>query len=148
MYDVNTRTTPGPSDRELAETYGDFLRNPSKPRPSATEGIYRFSTPEQLRAAQAQWDNARAKEREIAKWTADRTAEREAKAEAQRVAWERQQTERQQAERAKLESRLKHEFLGTNPAASEADWERLKGQLIDRALLEGQRPIRGLVTEF
>jgi len=103
------------------------------PRPFAEDPDTVYADEADLRQKQSQWDAADA-------WRAEDAAigeARRAKLDADRAEDARR---RQVAARADLESRLRREFL-SREGATENDWERLKGQLIDRELLEAPNPV-------
>jgi hypothetical protein len=44
--------------------------------------------------------------------------------------------------RENFEALVRRAFMAGNPAATEADWERLKGRRLDEALLAKKRPVK------
>lgn len=122
----NTTTTL-PNPQEIARTYGDYLgKTTTVPRPTETDPLFRHVRDDQERrehvaAAQAQWDRAEAKRKEIDGWVATNRADREAAEQATRDAQAAAHHEARKAERAALEEQLKRAYLET-PGALPEDW--------------------------
>jgi len=107
-------------------------RTATTPRPAATDtGAAGF--PDTLARHQQLWDEAKAWADGNAKTRADRLAKIDADREAEA-------TRRQQAARADLEATVKQRFMAQR-GATVNDWERLKGELIDRELIAAPNPI-------
>jgi len=101
-------------------------------RPYADDPVRRYANPDDLARHQRQWDQAKAWDDENAKARADRLAAVETDREAE--------AERNQAKaRADLEADVKRRFMARGHV-TENDWERLKGQLIDRELVSAPNP--------
>ena len=102
-------------------------------RPFAEDPVRRYADPADLARHQRQWDAAKA-------WADEDAAigeARRAKLDANRDA---DATRRQAKARADLEAAVKQRFL-SRAGATAADWERLKGQLIDAELLAMPDPV-------
>lgn len=115
-------------------TKNPFLgRTTTTPRPFATDPDTVYLDEAHLRQKQSQWDAAE-------RWRAEDAALGEAsraKISADRAADEA--TRRTNA-RADLEAAVKQRFMAQGHT-TEADWARLKGELIDRALLDQPNPV-------
>ena len=133
MYDSIERTVPVPSAKEVFETYGNYLRDRTIPRPEKPEFPGRYFDADALAKEQRQWDNADAERQRLAAWVADNRAKEAT--EAKRKEDERDAT--RQAERTKaradLEASMRRTYLG-NPAVTEHDWEAEKDRLIREKL--------------
>ena len=102
-------------------------------RPFADDPVRRYADPADLARHQRQWDLAKA-------WADGDAAigeARRAKLDVDRADDERR---RQVAARADLERAVEARFMA-RAGATEADWERLKGQLIDAELLAMPDPV-------
>jgi len=86
-----------------------------------------------LREQQRRWDQAKSWDDHNAKLGADRLAKLDADREADA-------TRRQQEARADLEAAVKQRFMAQR-GVDESDWERLKGELIDRELISAPNAV-------
>jgi len=123
----------------ISETIAEINKNvylgktATTPRPYAEDPNVVYADEADLRRRQGQWDAAKAWTDEDAKLRADRTAKLDADREADA-------TRRKQETRADLEAAVKARFMAQR-GVDEADWARLKGELIDRELLSAPNPI-------
>jgi len=108
-------------------------RTATTPRPFLADPNVVYFDEAHLRQKQSQWDAAE-------RWRAEGAAIGEARRAALDADREADATRRQVAARADLEAAVKAQFL-SKAGATVNDWERLKGELIDRELLETPNPI-------
>lgn len=108
------------------------------PRPQADDPRYAETLPDYrdviVARHQEQWDSEHERSQALNAHVAEIRGNRDAEREAANDAAEAKRNARIAGERALLETRVKERFLA-QPAASEADFARLKDQLIDAELI-------------
>ena len=109
-------------------------------RPYADDPVRRYADPADLARHQRQWDQAKA-------WADEGAAIGEARRAKLDAARAEDAERRRLAARADPEADVKRRFMAQGHV-DEGDWERLKGQKIDQALLEMPDPVEQAKAEL